>query len=128
MRAIVIDAPGDESVMRVGEVPAPDLGAGSLRIGVAATAVNRADLLQRRGLYPPPPGASEILGLECAGEVLEVASLNVIFPSASRVLMPCRASGPTTKTCAPDSTSCSVFHHVSGPFPMTTTRRFRRSR
>jgi putative PIG3 family NAD(P)H quinone oxidoreductase len=40
---------------------------------VAATAVNRADLLQRRGLYPPPPGASTILGLECAGEVVEVA-------------------------------------------------------
>jgi putative PIG3 family NAD(P)H quinone oxidoreductase len=44
----------------------------SLRIRVAATAVNRADLLQRQGLYPPPPGASPILGLECAGEVVEV--------------------------------------------------------
>jgi putative PIG3 family NAD(P)H quinone oxidoreductase len=41
---------------------------------VAATAVNRADLMQRQGLYPPPPGASEILGLECAGEVIEVAA------------------------------------------------------
>jgi putative PIG3 family NAD(P)H quinone oxidoreductase len=46
---------------------------GALRIRVAATAVNRADLLQRQGLYPPPPGASDILGLECAGEVAEVA-------------------------------------------------------
>jgi putative PIG3 family NAD(P)H quinone oxidoreductase len=73
MRAITIEKPGDESVMRLGEVPAPELGPGCLRIRVAATAVNRADLLQRRGMYPPPPGASEILGLECAGEVVEVA-------------------------------------------------------
>lgn len=73
VKAIVIDAPGDESVMHIGDVPAPELAPGCLRIRVAAAAVNRADLLQRRGLYPPPPGASEILGLECSGEVVEVA-------------------------------------------------------
>jgi putative PIG3 family NAD(P)H quinone oxidoreductase len=72
MQAIVIDEPGDESVMRLGEAPEPELGPGDLRIRVAAAAVNRADLLQRQGLYPPPPGASEVLGLECAGEVVEV--------------------------------------------------------
>jgi putative PIG3 family NAD(P)H quinone oxidoreductase len=59
-------------VLRLGEVPAPALGAGELRIAVAATAVNRADPMQRQGLYPPPPGASPILGLECAGEVVEI--------------------------------------------------------
>ncbi len=59
--------------MRVGETPPPPMRPGSLRISVAATAVNRADLLQRQGLYPPPPGESKILGLECAGEVIEVA-------------------------------------------------------
>src|SRR5262245_50036901 len=58
--------------MRLGEVPAPTLLSGALRIRVAATAVNRADLLQRQGFYAPLPGASEILGLECAGEVVEV--------------------------------------------------------
>jgi len=73
VKAIVIREPGDESVMEMGDVPAPPLDPGSLRIRVAGTAVNRADLLQRQGLYPPPPGASEILGLECAGEVIEVA-------------------------------------------------------
>jgi putative PIG3 family NAD(P)H quinone oxidoreductase len=72
MKAIVFDAPGDESVLRLGDVPAPALGPGELRLRVAATAVNRADLLQRQGLYPPPPGASPILGLECAGEVIEL--------------------------------------------------------
>jgi putative PIG3 family NAD(P)H quinone oxidoreductase len=73
MKAILIDAPGDESVLRLGDAPAPALEPGGLRLRVAASAVNRADLLQRQGLYPPPPGASEILGLECAGEVIEVA-------------------------------------------------------
>jgi putative PIG3 family NAD(P)H quinone oxidoreductase len=74
VKAIVLDGFGDESVLRLADAPSPALGPGSLRIRVAATAVNRADLLQRQGLYSPPPGASEILGLECAGEVVEVGS------------------------------------------------------
>jgi len=73
VRAIIAAKPGDAEVLELGEAPAPPLVPGSLRIRVAATAVNRADLLQRRGLYPPPPGASAILGLECSGEVIEVA-------------------------------------------------------
>ena len=72
MKAILLDGFGDESVMRLGESPPPAMLPGALRLRVAATAVNRADLLQRQGFYAPPPGASEILGLECAGEVLEV--------------------------------------------------------
>jgi putative PIG3 family NAD(P)H quinone oxidoreductase len=74
MRAVVYERPGDESLLRVGEVDAPALGPGDLRIRVAGAGVNRADLLQRRGMYPPPPGASPILGLECAGEVREVGA------------------------------------------------------
>lgn len=74
MRAIVFDQPGDESVLHIGEVPAPPLGANDLRIRVRATAVNRADLLQRQGMYPPPAGASPVLGLECGGEVAEVGT------------------------------------------------------
>lgn len=73
MRAIVVEEPGDETRMKIAEVPAPEMAPESLRIHVAATAVNRADLLQRQGMYPPPPGASALLGLECAGEVIEVA-------------------------------------------------------
>lgn len=72
MQAIVIREPGAEDVMQLAEVPDPVLGPDDVRIRVRATAVNRADLLQRRGMYPPPPGASEILGLECAGEILEI--------------------------------------------------------
>jgi len=74
MRAIVIREPGDESVLVPGEAPSPPAGPGDVRIRVRATAVNRADLLQRQGMYPPPPGASPILGLECAGDVTEVGA------------------------------------------------------
>ncbi len=72
MKAIVIEKTDDGPVLSIGEIAAPALEPGSLRLRVAATAVNRADLLQARGFYPPPPGASETLGLECAGEVVEV--------------------------------------------------------
>lgn len=72
MRAVVFDAPGGPEVLRWGQAPDPTCGPGELLIGVRATSVNRADLLQRQGHYPPPPGASPILGLEAAGEVLEV--------------------------------------------------------
>ncbi len=68
------DRPGDESVLRIGEAPSPPIAGGALRIRVVATAVNRADLLQRQGMYPPPPDASPILGLECAGTVSEVGA------------------------------------------------------
>ena len=74
MRAIVFDQPGDESVLRIGDVPPPAMNADSVRIAIAATAVNRADLLQREGRYPPPPGASTILGLECAGRIIEAGA------------------------------------------------------
>jgi tumor protein p53-inducible protein 3 len=69
MRAILVQP--DHSLL-LGEAPSPTLGPNDLRIEVRATSVNRADLLQRAGRYPPPPGASEILGLECAGVVSEV--------------------------------------------------------
>ncbi|MBM4362980.1 MAG: NAD(P)H-quinone oxidoreductase, partial [Deltaproteobacteria bacterium] len=73
MRAVICQGAGGPEVLTVGEVPSPVLTAGCVRIRVAATALNRADLLQRRGFYPAPPGESEILGLECAGVVVEAA-------------------------------------------------------
>lgn len=72
MKAIEVVGVGDEARLVLGEAPVPDLGPDEVRIDVVATAVNRADLMQRRGLYPPPPGASMILGLECAGVISEV--------------------------------------------------------
>ena len=69
MKAIVVQTPGDPEVMHLGEVPDPTAARGEVLVRTRATAVNRADTLQRRGLYPPPPGASEIIGMEVAGEV-----------------------------------------------------------
>ena len=86
MRAILVREPGDESVLALGEVPPPALGAAEVRIRVHTTAVNRADLLQRQGFYPPPPGASSILGLECAGEVAEVGATVSNFRPGQRVM------------------------------------------
>ena len=69
MRAIAVTEPGGPEVMVVGEQPVPQLNGGELLVKVAAAGVNRADCMQRRGDYPPPPGASEILGLEVSGTV-----------------------------------------------------------
>lgn len=71
MKAIVFDNPGDPLYLT--DVADPQPGDGEVLVRVHATALNRADLLQRRGSYPPPPGASPILGLEIAGEVVQGA-------------------------------------------------------
>ena len=72
MKAIVFDKPGDETVLHLGDAPDPKPGPADLLINVRCAALNRADLMQRQGGYPPPPGASTILGLECAGTVAGV--------------------------------------------------------
>lgn len=74
MKAILIEKPGGEGMLRLGEVPDPAPGAHELLLKVKCAALNRADLMQRQGFYPPPPGASEILGLECSGEVIGMGS------------------------------------------------------
>lgn len=69
MRAVVATRPGGADVLELTVVPDPVPGAGEVLVRVHATAVNRADILQRMGNYPPPPGASAVLGLEAAGTV-----------------------------------------------------------
>jgi putative PIG3 family NAD(P)H quinone oxidoreductase len=86
MRAITFDRPGDEEVLTVSDAPDPSAGEGEVLIEVHAAGVNRADLLQRRGLYPPPPAASDILGLECAGIVSETGAGAVAFRRGDRVM------------------------------------------
>ena len=66
---MLVSAPGGPEQLQLGDAPDPVPGEREVVIDVHAAALNRADLLQRRGLYPPPPGASPILGLECAGVV-----------------------------------------------------------
>lgn len=70
MRAVIVTGPGGPEVLEIAELPDPEPGAGEVLLEVAATAVNRPDILQRRGFYPPPPGASDVLGLECSGTVV----------------------------------------------------------
>ena len=72
MRAIISAQSGPPETLIWGTAPTPAPGRGEVLIDIAATAVNRADLLQRQGFYPPPPGASEILGLECSGVIAEL--------------------------------------------------------
>src|SRR3954449_9155855 len=72
MRAVTVSEPGGPEVLGWGEVPDPVCGPGEVIVDVAATAVNRADLMQRQGFYPPPKGASDIIGLECSGVISEV--------------------------------------------------------
>src|SRR5215207_10042617 len=69
VRAVVLTGAGGPEVMRWDQVPDPEPGPGEVLVDVVASAVNRADLLQRQGLYDPPPGTSPYLGLECSGRV-----------------------------------------------------------
>lgn len=101
MRAVVADGKGGPEVLSVQEVPDVEPGPGEVAIEVAATAVNRADTLQRMGFYPPPKGASDVIGLECSGTVAalgegvegwavgdEVCALLAGGGYASRVVVP----------------------------------------
>ncbi|HRV68284.1 MAG TPA: NAD(P)H-quinone oxidoreductase [Marmoricola sp.] len=72
MRAVVAPEPGGPEALQLVDRPALRPGPGEVVITTVATAVNRADLLQRMGFYPPPPGASDVLGLECSGRIAAV--------------------------------------------------------
>ena len=105
MQAIVIERPGDESVLQLGSAPDPVLGPGQVRIAVAASALNRADLLQRQGMYPPPPGASPILGLECSGVISELGEGVSGWKLGDRV-MALLAGGGYAEQVVVDAGSC----------------------
>jgi tumor protein p53-inducible protein 3 len=72
MKAVVVKSPGTPEQLLIEDVPRPVTGSEELLVKVKATALNRADLLQRQGRYPPPPGSTDILGLEMSGVVEEV--------------------------------------------------------
>jgi len=101
VQAVIFDEPGDEDVLRIAHVPEPRLGDGEVRIAVAGAGVNRADLLQRRGLYPPPPGTSEIIGLECAGTIIEIGAGVVNLTPGNRVMALLAGGGYATETVVP---------------------------
>ncbi|MBI4206852.1 MAG: NAD(P)H-quinone oxidoreductase [Betaproteobacteria bacterium] len=72
MKVVEISAPGGPEVLKPAQRPLPRLQSDEVLIKVAATGVNGPDLMQRKGLYPPPPGASDLLGLEVSGEIVAV--------------------------------------------------------
>jgi putative PIG3 family NAD(P)H quinone oxidoreductase len=74
MRAITVDEPGGPDAMVLAEVADPRPGPGEVLLAVVAAGVNRADTLQRQGHYPPPPGASPYLGMECSGRIAELGA------------------------------------------------------
>ncbi len=74
MKAITIPTPGDADALVLNEVPTPDITADEVLVTVAAAGVNRADLMQRQGFYPPPPGASEYPGMEVSGTISALGS------------------------------------------------------
>jgi putative PIG3 family NAD(P)H quinone oxidoreductase len=72
VQTIRVREPGDPDVLELAEEPAPRPGPGEIGIDVVAAGINRADLMQRQGHYPPPPGASDVIGLEVSGHVADI--------------------------------------------------------
>jgi putative PIG3 family NAD(P)H quinone oxidoreductase len=131
MHAVVITEPGEPEVLRWLEVPDPVPGPGEVVIDIAASGVNRADLMQRQGLYPPPAGAPPYPGLECAGRIRiagdgvtdwrpgdEVCALlagggyaeQVVVPAGQVLPLPPKVS-VTTAASFPE-TACTVYSNV----------------
>jgi NADPH:quinone reductase len=105
MRQIVVRAPGGPEQMVIAEAAVPQPARGEILIQVAAAGVNRADLLQREGKYPPPPGASPILGLEVAGTVAAVGEGVVGWPTGREVCA-LLAGGGYAEYCVAPAPQC----------------------
>jgi len=131
MRAVIAEGTGGPEVLSVRDVPDPEPGPGEVVVAVAAAALNRADLLQRQGFYPPPPGASDLIGMECSGTVAalgedvegwgvgdEVCALLAGGGYASRVavpagqLMPVPAGVDLVTAAALPEVACTVWSNV----------------
>jgi putative PIG3 family NAD(P)H quinone oxidoreductase len=131
MRAVVITEPGEPEVLQWLEVPDPDPGPGEVVIDVAASGVNRADLMQRQGFYPPPPGAPPYPGLECSGRVRAVGDQVTAWRAGDAVcallsgggyaeqvavpegqLLPVPENVHTTTAAAFPETACTVYANV----------------
>ena len=148
MRAVVVTEPGGPEVLAWQEVPDPEPATGEALVEVAATAVNRADLLQREGHYHPPPGSSPYPGLECSGRIValgpgaegwsvgdEVCALLSGGGYAEQVavpvgqLLPVPGGGRLVTAAALPEVSCTVWSNVfmlAAPAPGRDAARARR--
>jgi putative PIG3 family NAD(P)H quinone oxidoreductase len=102
MQAVVIAEPGGPEVLTLAEVPDPVPGSGEVLLSVAATAVNRADLLQRQGHYPPPPGAPAWPGLECSGTVTDLGEGVTSWARGDRVCALLPGGGYAEEVAVPE--------------------------
>jgi putative PIG3 family NAD(P)H quinone oxidoreductase len=131
MRAVIASEPGGPEVLTVTDRPDPTPGEGEVVVDVKATAVNRADIMQRMGFYPPPAGTSDVLGLECSGVVSavgpdvtpwaegdEVTALLAGGGYAEKVLVPAGQLMPVPKgldlvtAAALPEVACTVWSNV----------------
>jgi putative PIG3 family NAD(P)H quinone oxidoreductase len=108
MRAVLMTGFGGPEVLELGEAPRPEPGPGQVLIRIAATSVNRADLQQRSGNYAPPPGESEILGLECAGVIEALGPEVTGWRVGERVMTLLGGGGYAEYAAAPASTLMPV--------------------
>ncbi len=110
---MVVNKPGGVEALTVVEVPDPQPGPGEVVITVAAAGVNRADLLQRQGHYDPPPGATNILGLECSGTISALGDGVTDFNLGNRVCALLAGGGYAEKVVVPAGQVANVPRNVS---------------
>ena len=113
MFAITQKAAGGPETLEWTKVPDPRPEPGEVIIDVTATAVNRADILQRQGHYPPPPGASEVLGLECSGTIVSVGAALTLDRIGERVTALLPGGGYAQKVAVPVGQVMTVPEGVS---------------
>ena len=113
MRAVEISAPGGPEVLKLRELPKPSPGPGEIVVKVAAAGVNRPDVLQRMGLYPVPPGASPLPGLEIAGEVAQIGSSATIWRPGDKVCALVNGGGYAEYCAVPEVQALPVPKNLS---------------
>jgi putative PIG3 family NAD(P)H quinone oxidoreductase len=113
MRAVVIREPGGPDVLEIDDRPVPVAGEDEVLIAVAAAGINRPDVFQRKGQYPPPPGASDILGLEVAGLIAKVGEGVTRFKKGDEVVALVAGGGYAEYCIAPASSTLPL------PEPLT---------
>ena len=111
MKAVLID--DHTKKLYIGEAEKPEIGPNELLVKVKATALNRADLLQKRGLYPPPEGASPIMGLEMSGVVEEVGSEVADWKKGDRVCALLPGGGYAEYAAIPSGMAISIPENLS---------------
>ena len=110
MQAVRIARPGGPEVLSLADEPLPEPQAGEVLVRVAAAGVNRPDIQQRRGLYPPPPGASEIPGLDIAG-LVEQTSPDVTWPRVGDAVCALVTGGGYAQYCRVPALQCMPIPH-----------------